>query len=61
MKEEDFSPKMRRLAIASKNYMRELTAVQNPFLLENDDDREEFIWKLIQDVAKLKDGYQSVV
>ena len=61
MKEENFSPATRRLAIASKNYMRELTAVQNPFPLENDDDREEYIWKVIQDIAKLKDGYQDAL
>ena len=59
VKEEIFSPRTRRLAIASKNYMRELTAVQDPFPLKNDDDREEYIWKIIQDVAKLKDEYQA--
>jgi hypothetical protein len=61
VKEEHFSPRTRRLAITSKNYMRELTAVQNPFPLENDDDREDYIWKVIQDVAKLKDGYQGAL
>ena len=39
--------------------MHELTAVQDPFPLKNDDDREEYIWKIIQDVAKLKDEYQA--
>ena len=41
--------------------MRELTAVKNPFPLENDDDREDYIWKVIQEVAKLKDGYQDAL
>lgn len=61
VKEENFSPRTRRLAIASKNYIRELTAVQNPFPLENDEDREEFVWKTIMDVAKQKDGYQGAL
>lgn len=61
VKEEDFSPRTRRLAISSKNYMREITAVQNPFPLDNDDDREEYIWKIVQEVAKLKDGYQDAL
>ena len=43
VKEENFSPCTCRLAIASKNYMRELTAVQDPFPLKNDDDREEYL------------------
>jgi len=61
VKEENFSPRTRRLAIASKNYLRELTAVQNPFPMENDEDREEFIWRLIQDTAQLKAGYQDAL
>lgn len=61
VKEENFSPRTRCLAITSKNFMCELTAVQNPFPLENDEDREEYVWKIIQDVGKLKDGYQGAL
>jgi hypothetical protein len=60
VKEDDFiSPHTRRLAIASKNYMRELTALKSPFPLDNEDDREEYVWAMIQKTAQTKEIYQD--
>ena len=59
VKEDDFSPHMRRLAIASKNYIRELTALKSPFPLDNEDDREEYVWAMIQKTAQTKEIYQD--
>jgi hypothetical protein len=59
VKEDDFSPHMCCLAIASKNYIRELTALKSPFPLDNEDDCEEYIWTMIQETAQTKTIYQN--
>lgn len=59
VKEDDFSPHMCRLAIASKNYIHELTVLKSPFPLDNEDDREEYIWTMIQETAQTKTIYQN--
>jgi hypothetical protein len=61
VKEDDFSPRTRRLAIASKNYLRELTAIKSPFPLEDEADREEYVWSLIQETAQNKPIYQPAL
>jgi hypothetical protein len=47
------------LFIASKNYIHELTALKSPFPLDNEDDREEYIWTMIQETAQTKTIYQN--
>jgi hypothetical protein len=59
VKEDDFSPRMRCLAIASKNYIHELTALKTPFPLDNEDEREEYIWTMIQETAQTKSIYEN--
>jgi len=59
VKEDDFSPHTRRLAIASKNYICELTALKSPFPLDNENHREEYIWAMIQKTAQTKEIYQD--
>ena len=55
----DFSPHMHCLAIASKNYICELTALKSPFPLDSKDDREEYVWTMIQETAQTKTIYQN--
>jgi hypothetical protein len=38
VKEDDFSPRTHCLAIASKNYLQELTTIKSPFPLEDEAD-----------------------
>jgi hypothetical protein len=59
VKEDDFMPRTHCLAITSKNYIRELTALKSPFPLDDETEREEYIWTMIEETAQTKATHQN--
>jgi hypothetical protein len=59
--ESCFTPRTRHLAIASKHALRTSISIINPFPTVGEDERNDFIWKIIKNLAKTKEAYENTL